>query len=316
MEPKSRCSSLAILITVLILMAQSACGRINPAPKASPLPNTATPLPTSTPLPTATPTPIPPTPTPVPLAARVNGEAITLAEYQEELARYQAAQSQAGTNLATDSSNAGPYVLDDLIDQVLLAQSAEAAGFKLDEAGLQTRLDQLVQKAGGEQAFGEWLTGYGYTLGSFKLALKRSVAAAWMRDQVINQVPETADQVHARQILLYNSTEANTVYSQLQSGMDFAALARQYDPLTGGDLGWFPRGVLTEKSLEDAAFALQPGSYSAVIQTRLGFHILQVIERDAQHPLDPNTRLKLEQQALQNWLQEHRAQSQIEILLP
>ena len=44
----------------------------------------------------------PPTATPEPLAALVNGEALTLAEYNAELARFQAGQAESGTNLATE----------------------------------------------------------------------------------------------------------------------------------------------------------------------------------------------------------------------
>ena len=43
-------------------------------------------------------TPLPPSPTPVPLAAIINGQEITLEEYQGELARYQAVTPITGTN--------------------------------------------------------------------------------------------------------------------------------------------------------------------------------------------------------------------------
>jgi hypothetical protein len=65
-----------------------------------------------------TPTNVPPSATPQPLAARVNGEEITLEQYQAELARYQV---EVGTELATEDQQ---KVLDDLIDQILLAQGA------------------------------------------------------------------------------------------------------------------------------------------------------------------------------------------------
>jgi peptidyl-prolyl cis-trans isomerase C len=139
---------------------------------------------------------------------------------------------------------------------------------------------------------------------------------AWMRDQLIAQVPTTAEQVHVRQILLYSSDQANEVLAQLKAGKDFAALAAQYDPLTFGDLGWSPRHYLLDPKIEEAVFSLQPGQSSDVIQTSAGFHIIQVIERESQRPLDSNALLALQLQALDNWLQERRNQSQIQFLLP
>jgi parvulin-like peptidyl-prolyl isomerase len=155
-----------------------------------------------------------------------------------------------------------------------------------------------------------------YTEAELHQALRRAVEAAWMRDTIAAGVPETAEQVHARQILLYNSTEANQVYSQLESGNDFADLAATYDPVAEGELGWFPRGYLTQPAVEEAAFALEPGQYSTVIETPLGYHIIQVIEKDPQHSLSPDARLALQQQAVKDWLQTQRSQSTIEILLP
>jgi peptidyl-prolyl cis-trans isomerase C len=273
---------------------------------------------------TATPTPamavptIQPTPshTPIPLAAVVNGEGITLEEFQAELARYQNALN-SGTNLATDlSSEASQLVLNDLISLVLLAQEASAQGFVQDEAAIQARWDQLANQVGGAQALEGWMTNNGYTTESFRKALTRSLAATWMRDQILAAAPATAEQTHARQILLYNSTQANEAFAQLQSGYDFITLAKKYDPVTGGELGWFPRGYLTENALEEAAFSLAPGQYSPVIQTPLGYHILFVIERDPSRLLEPNARLILQEKALSDWLQQRRAQSEIQIILP
>jgi peptidyl-prolyl cis-trans isomerase C len=116
--------------------------------------------------------------------------------------------------------------------------------------------------------------------------------------------------------LLYNSTQANDVFAQLQSGQDFERLANLYDPVTGGELGWFPRGYLTDKTLEEAAFSLEIGQFSQVIQTPIGFHILSVIERDPNRALEPNARLILQEQALSTWLQQRMAQSEIQTFLP
>jgi peptidyl-prolyl cis-trans isomerase C len=291
------------LALCFILFLLSACN----APLRTPTPS-ATPTPSFTP--TSTPTPVPPTPTPIPMAAWVNGEGITLAEYQTELTRYQAA---FGTDLATGWQKG---VLQDLIDQNLLAQAAHEKGYTLTETDLQARIDKLAQQTGGAQALTDWMVAHGYSQEDFRLALERSVAAAWMSDQISGAIPWTADQAHARQILLYNSTDANNVLSQLNNGADFATLAYQYDPATGGDLDWFPKGYLTEPALESAAFGLEPGKYSDVIETPLGYHILLVIERDAQHPLTSDARMSLQEKALSTWLDERRGQSDIQILVP
>jgi hypothetical protein len=61
-------------------------------------------------------------------------------------------------------------------------------------------------------------------------------------------------------------------------GADFAALAREYseDPTKGqtGDLGTFAKGMMA-KAFEDAAWKLQVGQISDVVETPFGFHIIK-----------------------------------------
>lgn len=260
--------------------------------------------------PTLPPSPLPPSPTPQPLAARVNGEGITLVEYQAELARFKAA---SGTELASEDEQ---RVLDDLIDQVILAQEAARQGFEVNEEMVQEHIDAMIGQLGSSQALTDWMEAQGYDEQSFRLALRRSIAAAWMRDQIIAGVSRNAEQVHARQILLYNSQQAQEVLARLKAGDSFTNLALEYDPLTGGDLGWFPRGYLLDSGLDQVAFSLQPEQYSDVIQTLAGFHILQVLERDPQRPLSPAALLDLQSQALRQWLETRRQETEIERLLP
>jgi peptidyl-prolyl cis-trans isomerase C len=86
--------------------------------------------------------------------------------------------------------------------------------------------------------------------------------------------------------------------------------------MTGGDLGWFPRGYLSDKKIEDAAFGLQPDQFSQVIQTDIGFHILYLLERDPSHVLLPDARRVLQVNAVQDWLTQRRDNSNIQILIP
>ena len=269
--------------------------------------------PVSTPTPTEKPTPFIPSPTPIPLAAKVNGEDITEAEFQAELARFEKAQTEAA--LSVDESFE-TIVLDELINQLLLVQGARQADFIVGDALIDERWNRLVKDAGGEQAIMGWLAGNGYSVESFHQALARSIAVAWMRDQIAGAVSETAEQVHARQILLYNLEQAQEILAQLESGNDFATLAATFDPVISGDLGWFPRGYLDYEQLEQAVFDLQSLEYSGIVETPLGFHILQLIEREPDRMLDSDARLVLQNNAVRKWLEDQRNQSEIVILLP
>jgi parvulin-like peptidyl-prolyl isomerase len=252
-----------------------------------------------------------PTVTPVPMAVTINGEGISQAEFDAELARYQQAEAELGASSTPE--DAAQAVLDEFIDQVLLAQGAATSGYTVDDATLQARLDALAAQVGGVEALTAWQAANGYSEADFRSALRRQMTAAWMRDQVIEAVPLTAEQVHVRQILFYNLEEAQNVSTLLQAGGDFDTIAAQYDPLTRGELGWFPRGYLDEPAIEEAAFALQPGEYSAVVESSVGFHILYLLERDPARPLSPDALQTLQKHALQDWLTQHRDESTIVI---
>jgi peptidyl-prolyl cis-trans isomerase C len=264
--------------------------------------------------PSATPTAtFTPTATPVPLALSVNGEGVPLAEFNAELARYQQAQTGLGRTVSLEAAT--QTVLDNYIDTLLLEQGAAAQGFKVDDATLQSRIDALSGQIGGPSALSTWENAHGYTDADFRSDLRRQIAAAWMRDQIDAGVPSTADQVHVKQILLYNLDEAQKALGYLKSGWTFDDLAARYDPVTKGELGWFPKGYLPDAATEQAAFALQPGQYSDILQTEAGYQILYLVERDPAHPLSPDALLTLQERAVQDWLTQRRDQSKI-ILAP
>ncbi len=102
-----------------------------------------------------------------------------------------------------------------------------------------------------------------------------------------------ADQIGASHILLmYSGSERSRatrskeeakaqiadIARELGNGADFAALARQHSDCgsaqAGGDLGAFGRGQMV-KGFEDAAFALNVGDTSDVVETPFGFHIIR-----------------------------------------
>lgn len=298
----------AILSGGLLVMMAAGCRPDRPSATSTPILPDSTPVESTTPpLPEISPTPPPTSP---PLAARVAGEAISLAEYEAELAMVQAVR---GTELAPEDKETA---LQDLIDLALLAGAAAEQGFTADEPLIDEHIARMIEQLGSEQALQDWYTGFKYNNQTFRAALRRSIQAAWMRDRIALQVPTSAEQVHVRQILLYEADQADEVYRLLESGNSFRNLALQYDPVTGGDLGWFPRGYLPHPQIEEAAFNLEPEAYSPIIETSAGFHILQLLERDAARPLAPDALLVLQAKAVADWLARNRQTAEIEVFLP
>jgi parvulin-like peptidyl-prolyl isomerase len=133
------------------------------------------------------------------------------------------------------------------------------------------------------------------------------------------QVPENQPQVHARQIVVATSDQANDLLNQLKNGADFGQLAQvnSTDAATkdkGGDMGWFARGVQT-KAIEDAAFSLQAGQLSDVIFDGGSFHILQVIESDPSRPLPADQLTTKRQKAFNDWLTSRRSGQDVKLSL-
>lgn len=289
--------------TVLIALCLAACNASSQStsvpdasPPASALPATAT-------------------ATTAPEAARVNGEPILLQVYQAEVARYEAAIAELGIELATQ----GEYraeVLQRLIERQLLAQAAQRLGAEVSDSVLDERLEQLVQERGPLE---QWVGSIGYSAEEFRQALRVELLAAQMIQTISEGVASDVEQVHARHILVSTEAEADDVLTLLEGGAEFDQLARIYslDGSTrpgGGDLGWFARGTLTVPELEEAAFALQPGEVSGVVQTELGYHVVEVLNRE-RRPLAGNALIDYRSAAVERWLAEQQQAATIEIFI-
>ncbi|HET7375847.1 MAG TPA: peptidylprolyl isomerase [Anaerolineae bacterium] len=256
------------------------------------------------------------------VAARVNGQDISLADFQKEVAR-----EQTGQNIDPNTTNGQAQlvqvrqqVLDAMIDNVLIAQAAAQAGVTVSDADVEAAMQQMITQVGGDAAFQQSLAAMGQTLDEARALQKTGMLTNAMRDRVIAKIGNTAEQVHARHILVDSEATAQALLAQIQAGADFAQLAQQasQDNLTrdrGGDLDWFPRGWLPAKEVEDAAFALQPGQVSGVVHSAFGYHIIQVIERDPARALTTDQVLKLQQQAMDDWLTGLRTAAHVEIFV-
>ena len=105
---------------------------------------------------------------------------------------------------------------------------------------------------------------------------------------------ETPEQVKASHILIASDTsdtsvdpndakakalaKAEQLLAQLKDGADFAELAKANSTCPsaskGGDLGFFSKGDMVAP-FEEAAFALEPGQLSDIVETKFGYHIIK-----------------------------------------
>ena len=308
---------IVLWLGLMIVFVAVACTDDLPMPTVQP-----TPLPPAN---TETSTPEPPTltpsPTPEPQAALVDGQPILLADYERQVARYEASMVAAGQVLTTTEgqetlAEGREWVLDIMIDQVLIEAAAVQAGITISDAEVDATIQALREEI-GDEAFAEWLTNEKMSLEEMRERLRDEMIATQMANLIAASVPTHTEHVHARHILVSTEEEARQILSQIQAGGDFVALARTYSQDvstrdTGGDLGFFPQGVLTSWEVAEAAFALQPGQVSDVIQSNLGYHIVQVVERNSDMEIAPENLRLLRDKVVREWLEELRATAEIQ----
>ena len=155
----------------------------------------------------------------------------------------------------------------------------------------------------------------GFTEVDYRTLVTTSLLRDRLQEAMASEVPTITEQIHARHILLEKEEDAKAALERVKKGEDFAALAKELTTDTatkeaGGDLGWFPRGQMVSE-FEEAAFALQPGQVSEVVQSAFGYHIIKVEERDARRPLDESALAQKRAAVLDEWLAARRYDPQV-----
>ena len=127
------------------------------------------------------------------------------------------------------------------------------------------------------------------------------------------QYPDDSDNLEYRaaHILVDTEEEAKELITELESGAQFAALARERSTgpsaSVGGDLGWFGDGDMVTEFF-DAVVELEPGEVSAPVQTDFGWHVINLTEtRAKQRPDFETVRAELEAQMRESKLEAHVA---------
>lgn len=199
-------------------------------------------------------------------------------------------------------------LLDRLIDGHLLLQAAEAADVAADpevqEQIARARDDVLRQ-----------------TLIERAVLDATDEAALQAAYEALRAEPDFAiEQVTARHILVETEEAALAIIAELDDGADFAELAveRSTDPAAarGGELGTFRRGSMVPP-FENAAFALEPGSYSSEpVRTQFGYHVILVEAKDAIEPsfaeVEDQLRNELTREAIETLLADVRSGAEIQ----
>ncbi|OFW52751.1 MAG: hypothetical protein A2163_05155 [Actinobacteria bacterium RBG_13_35_12] len=195
-------------------------------------------------------------------------------------------------------------ILNQLIDYELLYQQAQKEKVKISNDEINLEIDKIKDNFSSPEEFEGALKANNITLAQLKEDIKRQLmlnkVLAEIKSQVsisdedlleyYNENKESLvepEQVHARHILVKTEEEANTLLLQLKEGLaDFSKLAKEKSTdssaPSGGDLGFFTRGQMV-KEFEDAAFSLEPGDISDVVQTQFGYHIIKCEEKKEEY---------------------------------
>lgn len=255
-------------------------------------------------------------------AARVNGEALPMADY---LAQIDLAQSSfrkqrnpsQGDDTEAALAQVRHQVLEWMIDQMLIEQAAHRMGITVAPDEIEA---ELVRARGDDPVqFAQWLQANNMTEATFRAKLESELLGAKMRDAVTDYLPEAMEQVQVRHILVDSREEGERLLVQIKSNNDFERLAKAHSldmgtRENGGNLGYYPRGVLSPE-IDRVAFNLVTGQISNVIQTSFGYHIIQVLDRQPERPLATEMLVALRQQAFMDWLAAERGRAEIEYLV-
>jgi len=156
-------------------------------------------------------------------------------------------------------------ILEQLIQQVALAQSMDGKITKRDEIALENDRRGYLSGVALQSVVGASVTD----------AALQAAYDARFRDSA------SQTEYSASHILVETEEEANRLKAEIDGGADFAELAKANSSdgaaANGGSLGWFGLGMMV-KPFEDAVIAMQPGEVAGPIQTQFGWHLVKLDE--------------------------------------
>jgi len=245
--------------------------------------------------------------------ASVNGHVITRDDLNREMGQAQR-QIVAGGGKLTDAqlSDLQSRVLDGLIDRELLYQESRKKGIKVGEDEVNNQLSTFKKRFPDVQGYQDSLTRLKLDEPSLKATIEKGLVIKEFIDQEFKPKATISDeeargfydthpdmfkrpeQVRASHILVKVDQGAaeeqrtaakkkiEDTQARLIKGEDFGTLAKELSECPSssqnGDLSFFGRGQMV-KPFEDAAFSLKNGEVSGIVETRFGYHLIKVTDR-------------------------------------
>jgi peptidyl-prolyl cis-trans isomerase C len=210
-------------------------------------------------------------------------------------------------------------IIDSLLVVKLLEQYAEDNNISVDQEEIDLQMDSIISSYGGEDIFeadlkaknvdrdflekeikNQILRNKIYTEATMEAIVTEEQAREYY-DQNLEMQFTTPERIRASHILsifpwrndegIEETEQAKSeardklefVQEQLENGAEFGDMAREYSDDTGtsadgGDLGFITRGQMVP-AFEEAAFALEVGEVSGIVETEFGYHLIKVFDR-------------------------------------
>lgn len=231
----------------------------------------------------------------------------------------------------------GDQVVDQLIDMAIVDQKADEANVTVSdeeiEQAVQYEIDNIIKTNFGSQAgLDQYMAQQGMTMEGLKDQIRQAIpmqlkATKIMGDEVaatdeeINAEYEAsyAGTIQASHILVKEEENANDILTQLQEGADFAEMAKEHSTdgsaAQGGDLGYFTREKMVAE-FSEAAFNLEAGEISGVVESEFGYHIIKVTNvaptlEEVKGEIQYNLASKNLQEVYAGWLEEIKEEADI-----
>ncbi|MCM3666332.1 peptidylprolyl isomerase [Mesobacillus subterraneus] len=193
----------------------------------------------------------------------------------------------------------GKDTLDSLVTNKMIEMEAKKEKVKVTGNEIDEELTKLQESYGGEEAFTSALEQNNVSMGKIREDIEFYLLAEKLIEPDISITDEEMktyfeenkdsfdekEQVKASHILVEDEATAKKVKEEIDSGKDFAELAKKYSTDTsnaadGGDLGYFTKGEMAEE-FEKAAFEMEINTVSNPVKTVFGYHIIKVTDKKA-----------------------------------